>query len=171
MRVNSESLTSRGERARTPCRELIGIHRGNRHGSDVTCSARGARSSRCAIIDVAAGDVKRASSGCRRWTGDLSPSPPHLPPLCHTWKRRRRRRRRHPTRMSRTPSPSPPSRTAAVTATGLAAWDPGGLGNQLVKFNYRVRGGGSCLETCERGWSREGEGEEERGRLASSTGW
>lgn len=27
----------------------------------------------------------------------------------------------------------------------------GGLGNQLVKFNYRVRGGGPCRETCEGG--------------------
>lgn len=47
----------------------------------------------------------------------------------------------------------------ATTSGGGAGWagvarDPGGLGNQLVKFNYRVRGGGSCLETCERGWSK-----------------
>lgn len=34
------------------------------------------------------------------------------------------------------------------------AQDPEGLGNQLVKFNYRVRGGGFCLETCERGWPK-----------------
>lgn len=34
------------------------------------------------------------------------------------------------------------------------ARDPESLGNQLVKFNYRVRGGGSCLETCERGWPK-----------------
>jgi len=34
------------------------------------------------------------------------------------------------------------------------AQDPEGLGNQLVKFNYRVRGGSSCLETCERGWPK-----------------
>jgi len=40
----------------------------------------------------------------------------------------------------------------AVAATSGGARDPEGLGNQLVKFNYRVRGGGSCLETCERGW-------------------
>lgn len=40
----------------------------------------------------------------------------------------------------------------------FGARDPGGLGNQLVKFNYRVRGGGSCLETCERGWSKGGGG-------------
>ena len=52
--------------------------------------------------------------------------------------------------------------------------DPtGGLGNQLVKFNYRVRGGGPCRGTCERGWPK-GRGslhvDERTGELARGRG-
>lgn len=85
-------------------------------------------------------DVKRASSG-------LADS-------------RRTAEAKTSTATCRAPCFPPGGDEAVATASGGGAGrggvarDLGGLGNQLVKFNYRVRGGGSCLETCERGWSK-----------------
>lgn len=87
-------------------------------------------------------DVKRASSGLAnpRRTAEAKTStcraPCFLPPgVTRRWRRHR-------------------GREEGRGGEGGVARDPGGLGNQLVKFNYRVRGGGSCLETCEGGWPK-----------------
>jgi len=78
-------------------------------------------------------------------------------PVAPRKRRRRRQRRRHPARGVAHPVFPRGWRGGGSDddVVGVAQ-DPGGLGNQLVKFNYRVRGGGSCLEPCERGWPKGG---------------